>query len=287
MIFAKDELSGTTRILKPGVSAYNLIISSLAAAVGLTLVFAGFEGWPAFFLILFGAIWNFFCDFKKWISLIFSVFVGVLYAHFAFTSGLYAHALLYLVYYVVMQFSVCLTKFNQVDTDINRDKRLSGTQIYYIVLVSIYVLVFGSIIMSGLDSQVFAVMDVISALMLGISAYLRNYRYKEYFAIRYIAIITALILWVFVISTYGVANGCLAVCVLYVMYLLSDIFGYKAWKKSYEWTVPVVISAEELEIEKKKKEKRNQKKKQLHANDVNMVQSKKKRRSENDPQIFA
>ncbi len=287
MIFAKDELSGNKRVLRPGVSSYNLIIAAFACAVGLTFVLAGNETWPAFLLLLFGAIWNFFCDFKKWTSLIFGTLVGVLYAGFAFNNGLYAHAALHLLFYIPMQFSVCLTKFKQIDTDIDRNKYLSGTQKYYIVLISFCALVLGAIITAGIDNEVYFIMDTISAIMLGISVYLRNYRYREYFIVRYMAISTALILWIFVAFTYGVTTGTVMIIILYIMYLLSDIFGYKAWKKSYEWTIPVHITTEELEEEKKKAEKRKAKKEILHAKDVEVKEKTKKRRTEQDPQIYA
>lgn len=287
MIFAKDELSGTKRILQKGVSSYNLIIASFALAIGLSLVFAGIETWPAFLVLLFGAIWNFFCDFKKWTALLFSFLVGVFYAHFAFSNGLYAHAGLYLLFYIPLQFSVCLTRFNQIDTDIAKGNYLTGSQKYYIVLIAFIVMVFALIFTAGIDSEVFFVMDTLSAMMLGISAWLRSYRHQEYFIVRYIAVGTAALLWLCVMTMYGVAPGTIIIFVLYLMYLLSDIFGYKSWKKSYEWVVPVVVTKEDIETETKKEEKRKIKKERLHEKDIVTLQKNKKRRSEQDPQIYA
>lgn len=287
MIFAKDELSNSRRILKKGVSTHNLIIACFALSIGLTLVLSGVETWPAFWLLLCGATWNFFCDFKKWTSLIFGFIVGVFYSYYAVVNGLFAHAVLYGLFYIPLQFYVCLTQFNMNDTDIERDKFLNGTQKYYIILISFIVLVFGLVITAGIDNEVFFAMDVISAIMLGISAYLRSFRFHEYFVVRYISLGTAALLWILVMSTFGVAPGTIMMVLLYLMYLISEIVGYTSWKKSYEWVDPVAVTQEEINVEKEKAKKRENKKKKLHEEEIVIVEQKKKRRSEKDPQIYA
>lgn len=288
MIFAKDEISGNKRLLKKGVSTYNLIIASFCCALGIALVLAGAETWPAFLLLLCGAIWNFFCDFKKYVSLIFGFIVSVLYAHFAFLNGLYAHAYLHLLVYIPLQFMVCLKNFDKEDTGIIKDHYMTGSEKYYTLLVVLFVFTFSAILTAGIKEEVFGLLDTISAIMLGVSAYLRSYRYQEYFTVRYIAVGTACMLWVIVIATYGVAPGSLMIVLLFLMYLLSDIFGHNEWKRSYEWTVPAPVTKQEIKTAKKEEKIIEQKKQQYrNIKEAEVRNRENKKQTEKDPQIFA
>ena len=80
----------------------------------------------------------------------------------------------------------------------------------------------------------------------------------------------------------------MVIVVMYSMYLLSDIFGYHEWKKSYEWVEPEVVSVEAIEQERKIQQKREAKQKELKEKSLPIAkESVKKNRSETDPQIFA
>lgn len=208
---------------------FRLVYTCFFVALALTLYFMHDINLPGVLLILCGALWNFFVDINSFMAFILSLIVGVLFASFAVINGLYINAILYVFYYVPLQFYIYLKYMNAKDMSIKRNKKLSGQNIYYIFVT--FIVVFGCCFAISLlpEYPTMPIFDAMSACLLGLSAYLQTMMYREYYIVRPISLLASIALWIFIAQTNGASSGTLSIILLYVMYLLLDLLSLYYW----------------------------------------------------------
>lgn len=211
-----------------------LVTTSLFMAIGLSFYFYQMLNLPSLLLIFCGAMWNFFVDINTLCAFILSVVVGFIYSSFAMAEGLYVNSYLYLFFYVPLQFVVWVRYMNNKDITFKRNKKLSPTQSYYIVIL--FMLLMVSTFALGLleQNEILPAFDAITACLLGLSACLQSFGYREYFMVRPISILFVLELWFYTILNNGIDYMSLGCIILYLMYFVIDAFTMYLWYFSLE-----------------------------------------------------
>ncbi len=207
--------------ISPKQYLMRLVIVCMFCAFALTLYFLGVINFACVLLIVCGGLWNLFVPINTFASFAFCLVVCSLYALFAIGEGLYSNAILYFVVYVFLQYVVWVL-YSENDMAIN-DKQLSVNTSYLVTCVLAISLALSFAISIVQGNQILPLLDAVTACMLGLSAFLQSFKYREYFIIRPIALIFAILLWIFTgyINGYGGAN--VTAIVMYVMYLVLDM----------------------------------------------------------------
>ena len=227
----------------PGLLNSRLIITCIFSLIALTFYLGGFLNFPALCLIVAGALWNFFTDINTFISFMLSLVVCFIYAMFSILEGLYMNALLYVAFYIPLQFVVWINNLDSYDMSIKKDKRLFKKGFLYEYIALIVVLVSLSVLCYFNSEITLTVFDALTACILGFSAFLQSYMYREYYLIRPMAVLMALLLWVLVIFVNGFSMISFTMIVLYLMYLTNDLLTSAFWKITVD-----VVEPEELEL---------------------------------------
>lgn len=209
-----------------------LSITCAFTAIALTMYLIGLINVPAVILILAGALWNFFVDINTMLSFLLSLAVGFLFAFFAIKDGLYVNALLYTAFYIPLQFIVWITNLKTKDMSIKYDKKMTGSKIYYAIVAFVvcFVGLFAFAVIT--NRQVLPLFDSFACCLLGLSAVLQSYMYREYYFIRPFAILVSILLWTFTMLLNGVTVGSITVLTLYVMYFGMDLISMIFWIKT-------------------------------------------------------
>lgn len=210
------------------------IVTTLFALAGLTLYLLNFINFPALALIILGALWNFFVDINSMLAFFMCLAVCSIYSLFAIMNGVYISAFLYICFYIPMQFSAWMIYSKEKDISIKKDKKLSAEASYYIIVIMVLVLAITFAFALGGEYQILPLFDSIVACLLGLSAYLQVFMFREYYNIRFIALFSAIILWILVAIINGVTMGALAIILMYFMYLILDIIAMIYWHKTNE-----------------------------------------------------
>ncbi len=209
----------------PKIFTIRLFVTSLFMAIALGLYIAKIIGLPGLLLILFGAIWNFFVGFNSMAAFMLSIIVGILYGMMAFSEGLYINALLYTVFYIPLQFAVWLLYMDADDVRVQSSRRLSGSGIYYTVLIFIYAFTVCFIISIFQEREELNVADAMVSCLLGLSAYLQSLRYREYYTVRPLALVASTAMWIYVAVMHPNSPVAIAIVLLYIYYLVLDLTG--------------------------------------------------------------
>jgi len=209
-----------------------LIVTSVFCLIALTLYLLNYLHFPVLCLIVFGAIWNFFVDINTFLAFLLSLIVGVLFSMLAIIDGLYVNAMLYIFFYIPLQFVTWLVNPKEKDMSIKKDKKLSGDNIYYISIIMILTFAICFAIVININHEIFHVLDTIVACMLGLSAFLQSYMYREFYVVRIASLVLSIVLWAFVLYTNVFSMGAIGIILLYSMYLILDILAYVFWIKS-------------------------------------------------------
>ncbi len=220
--------------MSPKLFNYKLYATSFFCLLALTLYLLNFLHFPALCLILFGALWNFFVDINTFLAFVLSILVGLLFSMLAIIDGLYVNAILYTLYYIPLQFIVWITNPKERDMSIKKDKKLSLNTIYYICIVFVLAFSVGFAIAININNEILLLFDAIAACMLGLSAFLQSYMYREYYVVRIVAVAMSIILWAVVYNVHVFSMGAIGMIILYSMYLVVDILSYIFWIKSSE-----------------------------------------------------
>ncbi|MBR2908996.1 MAG: nicotinamide mononucleotide transporter [Clostridia bacterium] len=229
-------------IAMPKLLNSRLIITCIFSVIALTLYIAGFFNFPALCLIVAGALWNFFADINSCFAFILSLVVGLLYGMFAYMEGMYMNAILYTAFYIPMQFITWITNLDNKDMSIKNDKRLFKKGFVYEYVAMLLVLVCLAVLCYFNPFMTLSVLDAVTACLLGFSAMLQSYMFREYYYIRPFAVLSAILLWVAVILINGFSMICFVMIILYLMYLTNDLMTTSYWR----FTVNVV-EPEEVE----------------------------------------
>lgn len=198
-----------------------LVTVCLFCAFALTLYFLGIINFACVLLIVFGGLWNFFVPINTFVSFVFCLLVCSLYALFSIKEGLYSNAILYFIVYVFLQYVVWVL-YGDDDMAI-KDKQMTMNTSYLVTCVIVVSLAVCFAISIVQGNQILPLMDAVTACMLGLSAFLQSFKYREYYVIRPIALIFAILLWIFAgyINGYGGAN--ITAIIMYIMYLVLDL----------------------------------------------------------------
>lgn len=213
-----------------------LFVSLLFSFVALYLNLLGFINFACLLLIVFGAFWNFFVDINTYLALVLCLLVSVIYGMFSAAEGFYVNAILYVMAYIPMQFITWITNIDNKDMSIEKDKKLDGNAIFYVSLFIFFFFSLGFMFALSHEYELLAIFDTVTACLLCLSAFFQSFMYREYYIIRPIAIISAIILWSFAIVLNGFSAVSLTMVILYSMYLIMDIANIIYWIK----TVPIL-----------------------------------------------
>lgn len=228
-----------------------LIVTSIFCLIALTLYLLNLVHFPVVALVFFGAVWNFFVDINTFLAFLLSVIVGFLFAMLSVTSGVYANAILYIMFYIPLQFVVWITNPKARDMSIKKDKKLSFDAVYYITIAFVLSMVILVAVTIHIRYEILLFFDVFSACMLGLSAFLESYMYREYYYVRLSALIVSIILWSLVLNSLVFSMSAIGMIILYSMYLVVDTLSFIAYMRA---SVPYdKDSVEELDENARKK----------------------------------
>lgn len=209
----------------PKILTIRLVVTSLFMAIALGLYMAKIIGAPGLCLVFAGAIWNFFVGINTMAAFLLSLLVGLLYGMLALLEGLYINALLYTLFYIPLQFAVWIIYMDSDDMRVRSDRKMSGTGIYYTILLFLYALVICFAYSLYQEREILNLADVFVSCLLGLSAYLQSLRYREYYAVRVMAMVGSICLWIYVAVIHPNSMGAIAISLLYVYYLVLDLTG--------------------------------------------------------------
>ena len=125
----------------------------------------------------------------------------------------------------------------------NRKSQNKKNNSFFYMIALIVVLVSLSVLCYFNSEITLTVFDSLTACILGFSAFLQSYMYREYYLIRPMAVLMALLLWVLVIFVNGFSMISFTMIVLYLMYLTNDLLTSAFWKITVD-----VVEPEELEL---------------------------------------
>jgi len=84
----------------------------------------------------------------------------------------------------------------------------------------------------NLNNEILLFFDAFSACMLGLSAFLQSYMYREYYSVRIVAVILSIILWCLALKTLIFSMNAIGIIILYSMYLIVDILSVISWARA-------------------------------------------------------
>lgn len=209
---------------------FKLGLVSLFAIAGFVLLCCGVMNFAGFVLLTLGMVWNIFLKLDKWISYVFSFFVGVLYFYFAVTFNVFAHALVYVACYIPLQLVAISKDYSEGDFV---QIRKGMTPVNRLLFFMFFLLASSILILFSMNTGGrFIIVDAISATLLVCSALLRNERYVEYYWFRVLALAVSVGLWISIIVEYGSLIA-IAVVLMYSAYLIFDVANYFIQQKTY------------------------------------------------------
>lgn len=244
------------QIIKPETEKYRmfkLVLTSVMAFLGLFCWLAGLCSPVGFLVLLFGMLWNFYVKLDNKISVIFCVVVSAMYFVLACNFRFYAHAIIYIGFYIPFQmFALTKTYYGGSFVQIKKEMEEQYQVLYVIFVVALCTILY--MLDVGLGAR-FAILDAASAGLLVASAFLRNERYNDYYYYRAFALILSIMLWV--VGAVEYQNFELAViALLYLSYLIFDVVTNVYQKATYENEyMQICEKYRKLEDEEKVKQK--------------------------------
>ena len=229
-------------IAMPKLLNSRLIITCIFSVMALTLYLAGFFNFPAVCLIVAGALWNFFADINSFFAFLMALVVGFIYGMFAFIEGLYMNAILYTAFYIPMQFITWISNIDKEDMSIDGDKRLFKKGFVYEYVALLLVVVSLAVLCYFNNEITISVLDAVTACLLGFSAVLQSYMFREYYYVRPFAVLAAILLWLAVVLINGFTMISFTMIILYLMYLANDLLTSACWRMTVN-----VVETEEVE----------------------------------------
>ena len=209
---------------------FKLALVSVFALAGLILLCCGVINFAGLVLLVLGMVWNVFLKLDKWISYVFSFFVGVLYFYFAVTFNVFANALVYVACYIPLQLVAISKDYSEGDfVQIRKGMSPVNRLLFFMFfLLASSILILFSMNTGGR----FIIVDAMSATLLVCSALLRNERYLEYYWFRVLALAVSVGFWIGIVVEYG-ATAAIAIVLMYAAYLVFDVANYFIQHKTY------------------------------------------------------
>jgi nicotinamide mononucleotide transporter len=199
-----------------------LVISIISGDLGLALVVA------------LTGIWNNILIAKgKVVNYIFGVINNALYAYISFTTQIYGQAILFILYFLPMQFygwylwtsSNNQEQFEIVTKTLNWVKRF-----LLVVLVIVASLIYGLIL--HLFGEIVAWTDALATVVSILAMLLMAKLYIEQWACWIIINIVSVILWLEVIFKQGTNDY--SILAMWLVFLINAIYGFMHWMKLYK-----------------------------------------------------
>ena len=214
-----------------GYKMFKLMLTCLMSLFGLFCWLAGFCA-PAYcFLLVFGMIWNFYIKIDSKVAILFCAFVSAIYFVVACNFRLFAHATIYIGFYIPFQMFAMSKKYYGGSFVQIKKEMTDFQQVVYVILAVLLSVIFYMFDLA-LGAR-FSILDATSAALLVATAFLRNERYNEYYYYRMFALVLSTMLWVIAAVEY-LNFELVIVAVMYVSYLIYDVVTNVFQKNTYE-----------------------------------------------------
>lgn len=198
-----------------------LMLSCFSLVIALTLYFIGIINFACLALVFAGVLWNFFAKINSFVGFGLCLMTCVLCGLQCIGIGIYAHAVLYLVFYVILELVVLILNLKG-NTIFVRYKNLSARESYYIVMAILIFFMCGFSISLCQNNMIIPAIDAVCASMLALSAYLHSRNFREYYVIRPVALVLTISMFAYLVSI-GISNTTtISLLLLYVIYFVLD-----------------------------------------------------------------
>ena len=205
-----------------------IIVSCIFLTIAITLLCFGLCNFITLAILVMGALWNFFTDSNQFFACIFAFLVCIPFAIYSSNLGVYGFAMLHIAFYIPTQLIYYYDNKNKKDIGIMEIKSLEAGGIVGTTLVSLILSVGLSLMLYNLGEEFFY-LDAISTVLLMVSVFLVNGRYKEYWPVRLIATMVASLSWLFFAVFYDFKEGSVIFSLMFLMYFTMDCIRYFKW----------------------------------------------------------
>ena len=224
----------------------------MGLAVGLCAI--NLENYISLSMVGVGLLALYLNDVNKALDLILAVLWSTFYAYFCYTNGLAVNGVIISLWYLFIKLHDIIAKTDTREL-VKENNKLQGHEIWALVIVSIC-LTIGSYLLSRLwINEKLAIFDTITAVIFCVSLFLMMKRTTEYFIVRLIAMAGQAAIWIAIALLYGFKTGSLHLTLLFVSYIVYDMFRLNKW--SYNHTnAPTkeksILDSEEYKAAQKK-----------------------------------
>lgn len=228
---------------------FEIFVTTLFLCIGLVFFLLGLEPFWTLPILLFGALWNYFTNSNRLFACIFAFAVCVPYSLYAIQSGLYGQAFLHLILYIPTQLMFYYQERNNEDLEIKREKHLDTNSYILLIVFALFLLFSVSAALYTIEGQLFFWLDALTVMLLAVSVFLVNGKFREYWIQRLIAVASGFALWIVVGVNYNWSDGSMMFALLFAMYFVVDLYRAIVWyKENYGMTY---INEKKLEKLKK------------------------------------
>lgn len=228
---------------------FEIFVTTLFVCIGLVFFLLGFEPFWTLPVLLFGALWNYFTHSNRLFACIFAFAVCVPYGLYAIQNGLYGQAFLHLILYIPTQLMFYYQERNNEDLEIKREKHLDSSSFLLLVVFALFLMFSVSAVLYTIESEVLFWFDALTVMLLAVSVFLVNGKFREYWVQRLVAVGASCALWIVVGINFNWTDGSLMFALLFAMYFVVDLFRAIVWYKgNYDKTY-----LQEKKVEKLKK----------------------------------
>lgn len=199
-----------------------LMLSCFSLVVALTLYFIGILNFACLAMVFAGVLWNFFAKINSYVGFGLCLLTCVFCGFESISVGLYVHAILYLVFYVLLELVVLILNLKG-NTVFVRYKNLSARESYFVVMSMLIFFMCGFAISLCQNNMLIPAIDAVCASMLALSAYLHSRNFREYYVVRPVALVLTISMFSYLISV-GISNSAtIGLLLLYVIYFVLDM----------------------------------------------------------------
>lgn len=256
-----------------------LILLCVALTVATTLYLIGLINFVCLLLIVLGSLWNFFAKINSILGFVLCLGTCVIFGFESISIGLYSHAVLYLLFYVVLELVVIILNFKG-NTIFVRYKNLSPRESYFILLAMILFFMSGFAVSLYQNNMIFPAVDAVCCSMLALSAYLHAKNFREYYFVRPIALVLTIAMFSHIISIGFKGSITISMLMLYVIYFALDfvehLFLFSSKHKTRHSIRNVMANVQEDDVQisnehddfQNKKDSSEKKQRKSHKKDI-------------------
>lgn len=255
-----------------------LVLLCITLSFATTLYLIGTINFVCLLLIVFGSLWNFFAKINSILGFVLCLGTCVIFGFESISIGLYSHAVLYLLFYVVLELVVIILNLKG-NTIFVRYKNLSPRESYFILLAMFLFFMSGFAISLYQNNMIFPAVDAVCCSMLALSAYLHARNYREYYYIRPIALVLTISMFSYIIAVGFKGSVTISMLMLYVIYFALDfvehLFLFSSRYKTRHSIRNVMANVQETKeqssnvLEEKQADSNEKKQRKSHKKDIN------------------